>query len=153
MAAGDALRELAERVRRVERAGQDVAEAAAPGVLEAVRETARAGMTPEGEAWAPTQDGKRPLEHAAEAISVSVGGDTEAVILLEVKGHHYFHHFGVGAGRQRQPGKKLRKSKSTGRNIPARPILPTGDATPKPIRDAIARAAGPVVARVVRGGS
>lgn len=81
--------------------------AAAPQIGEALlaefQRTAAAGTTPEGEPWAPTKKGNRPLANAASSMQLVVSGN---VIIIKITDHHVFHQFGAGS--------------------PARHILPSG---------------------------
>lgn len=83
---------------------RDGMQAAARTVEGAVRGTAAAGTSPEGEPWAATKKGGRAMAHAAAAVSVVVVG---TVLLLKLAGAEVFHHFGV-------------------RGAPARPVIPRG---------------------------
>lgn len=149
------LKAISATLRELPLIGQDVAEEAAPEVLKAARATAAAGTAPDGSAWAPTQEGERPLKNAAAAISVDVGGAREAVIVIKLRGHHVYHHYGVGAGRASTTGgrknKRNRASKAKGgRNIPARKIIPE-ERLPPAVTEAIERAAASVRDRKLKG--
>jgi hypothetical protein len=124
------LSDLSRRLRELDGVGVAIAEEARPAIEAAVRATAAAGTTPDGAAWKPRKaDGKRALEHAADAISVVVSGTRQAVLTMVLRGPYVFHQ------------KK-------------RPILP-GDKTGIPSRmmEIVRDAAKRVVARKVRGGS
>jgi hypothetical protein len=135
------LREIAERASRV------TAELAAPDVEKAARGTARAGTSPEGSPWTPTQAGNAPLRRAADAISVTVSGVTVAVVTLVLRGYHVFHHRGVG----KAGGIKKSRSTAKGGGIPKRPILPTGDTLQPEIVAALAKAARKAVTGIMGG--
>ena len=82
---------------------------AAPLVERELKSTASAGVTPEGDTWAPTKSGKAPLQHAAAYVKCMATG---AALRLVVTGHYVFHHRGVG------------------KTTPRRPLLPDGDIPP-----------------------
>lgn len=86
----------------------DMVDAAAPEiatVLEsAIHESIAGGKSLDGQAWAPTKDGRQPLQNAASAVTVSVMGRT---ILIQLTGYHVFHQFGTS-------------------RLPRRPIIPMG---------------------------
>ena len=61
---------------------QKIAGACAPLVKEAAVESAKAGRTPWGEAWAPRKrDGTAALVHASEAIQVQARGSLVRLVL------------------------------------------------------------------------
>ena len=129
------LDELVERLRGIDRAGVEIAEAAKVEILEIARETAAAGTTPDGASWAPRKaDGGRALEKAASAISAVVSGTTRAILTLVLSGPYVFHH-GAKGKRQR------------------RILFDPAQGVPDRMRAAIERAAAKVIARRVGGGS
>jgi hypothetical protein len=129
-----ALDELVANLRRVDAVGVAIAEEALPEVLEEARRTAAAGTSPDGEPWAPKNDGGRALPNAAAAIVGRVSGVTKAVIVLTL-GRPYVYHHGSKAKDKR------------------RPILFTpANGVPQRMQDAIRRAAVRVVGRVLGGG-
>jgi hypothetical protein len=124
-----ALSAFVERLRALRQLATETARAAAPLVERAARETAAAGTDPEGNRWAPTKDGRRPLANAAAAIrGVAVG----SAVQLVVRGYHVFHHHGTA-------------------RLPQRRILPEG-AIPKAIGEAVRAAARLTFTRTVGGG-
>jgi hypothetical protein len=133
MSDGDAaLAEFIARVRRLGTLGADAAKIAAPYVLEAARETAAAGTTPSGEAWAPKKDGGRALVNAADALSVEAVG---SVVVLTLTGPEVIHNRGTT-------------------KYPKRQILPAGGAgIPANIGKALARAAKEAFDRTMGGGT
>lgn len=67
---------------------------AAQEVKKHLDKTIAAGTSPSGKAWKPRQsDGGKPLQNAAAAVEVRVAGKT---IVVELTGHHVFHHYGAG---------------------------------------------------------
>jgi hypothetical protein len=60
-----------------------------------LQKTASAGQAPDGTTWKPREsDGGKPLRNAMANIDVRQVSPTQAVI--ELKGHHVFHHYGAG---------------------------------------------------------
>ena len=130
---------LIEQLEKLDSVGVQIATEARGDVEAAARATAAAGTTPSGEAWAPKKDGGgRPLAHAASAITAIVSGGSRAVIALVLRGHYVVHHFGRA------------KSKGGG-GLPKRQILPSSDALPPAITNAVQAAAERVLARVMGG--
>lgn len=103
-----------------------IAKEAAPLVQEAARKTAAAGTTPDGEAWTPTKDGRKPLENAADHITARASGPTLRIYL---NGPDVFHHFGTG-------------------RVPRRQIIPEGKIPPA-IGSAMQRATSIVMGRAL----
>lgn len=140
------LRELAASLRAApKRLGQEIALEAAPLLQAEVRGTASAGEDPYGKAWAPTKDGKPPLEHVGSAIHAVVSGTTAAVVTLILHGHYVFHQRGVGKGKGKPDAK---------RGTPARQILPDprkGE-LPEGMLAVIRKAAATVRERLLSGG-
>jgi hypothetical protein len=87
------------KLRRYGAVGPRAAALGAPRVLQAIQRTAKAGTTPEGVPWPPRKDGGRPLEHAAEHLSVRVDGST---IVLTLTGPDVIHNFGDNRNPKRQ---------------------------------------------------
>lgn len=108
-----ALDRMIASLRSMATLAKDAAPIAARHVEGQLRSTAGGGQDPDGKPWPKTQDGGRALKNAAGAISARAIG---TVILILLKGHHIFHHFGVG--------------------IPRRQIIPQGS-VPKRLGDAI----------------
>lgn len=126
-----ALDAMFDHLRGLKKLPEDVCKAAADEVLRAARATAAAGTTPDGTPWQATKGGGRPLEHAAERLSVNVIG---RLIVLTLKGVEVVHNFGTKWN-------------------PKRPILPDGGAgVPKNIATAIRKTAGRVFSRAMGGG-
>lgn len=126
------LDDIIERLRAVDQLGAEVAVEVRPELEQLAQETAAAGTTPGGDAWATTRDGRRALPNAARAIKAIVSGTTKAVVTLVLSGPYVYHH-GAKGKRRRQ-------------------ILPSlQDGIPKPMVDAVQAAASRVVARLFGG--
>lgn len=126
-AAVNYLGSLADRFRRLRGLSEEVAKEAVADVQAAARSSAAAGTTPAGAPWRPTQLRGRPLQNAPAAISARAVG---AIVQIVLAGHHVYHSLGIGE--------------------PKRTVIPDqGDPVPPAVRDAIARAAERVLARVV----
>lgn len=123
------LSEWAARVRSLRDFAKDTAAESEAGAVRAVQESAAAGVDPDGNAWAPTKDGRRPLKNAAASVFGKVAG---ATLRLGVRGRYVFHDRGVG------------------KTIPARHILPVGALPPGVLR-AIQEAARRVFRRHMKG--
>lgn len=137
MGAEDQLQELAANLRKLDAVGTRIATEALPGVLKASRATAAAGTDPDGNAWAPTKDGRAALPNAANAITAVVSGSTRAVLTLILKGVYVYHQ------RSKSKGKK---------GLPRRVILDiTG--VPQALADEIGAAAKRVIRRTMGGSS
>lgn len=66
-----------------------------------LQKSTAAGTAPDGAPWAPRKsDGGKALENAGAAIDVRQVSATQAVI--ELKGHHVFHHYGAAANPVRK---------------------------------------------------
>lgn len=116
------------RLERLKTLAPDAAIRAAPAVLAALKTTAAAGQTPDGEAWDTKKDGSRALAKAADAITVATSGLT---ILLSLAGAYVYHNNSKGAH--------------------ARRILPdSGKTLPSRVTEAIKSAAGEAFRRAMR---
>jgi hypothetical protein len=77
---------------------------AAPDVAKVVRRdiegTISRGTSSEGHPWRPTQEGKKPLQHAAQALRSASIGDVIYVRLVGVEARH--HKGRVKGGQKRQ---------------------------------------------------
>lgn len=102
---------------------------AAPRLEAVARASAASGTTPDGKAWKARQSGNGPLlKNAPAAITAAVG---IAVVVLIVRGHHFFH--------------------TTGRGATLRKIIPLpGDPLPRPYVDAIRGASVEAFRKAVR---
>jgi len=98
-----ALDRMIATARSMATLAQDAAPIAARYVESSLRATASAGQGPDGTPWSEKKDGGQALKNAAAAISVKAIG---TVILIVLRGHHVYHHFGAG--------------------VPRRPIIPQG---------------------------
>lgn len=100
-----ALDEMIASIRAIPGLGAREAPGIARDVYASLQQTASAGQSPYGEAWAPgKKSGARVMVDAAKAITVQAIGSTIRIIL---SGPEVFHHFGAS-------GK------------PPRPVIPTG---------------------------
>lgn len=134
------LDRLAAQLRAFDRVGFAIAEDAMPAVLAAAKATAAAATDPNGQAWAPTKDGRAALPKAAGAITATVSGTTKAVITLILPFPYRFHQ---GS-----------KNKSAKKGLPRRVVLPNEDTgLPDSIRDAIKASAVKIVKRTLGGGA
>ncbi len=85
----DGLSSLAERLRAIPTLGPAIAAEAAPSCQAIARETAAAGTTPEGAAWAPRKkDGQRALVNAADAVTARAEGSSVVLVLSGVNVYH-----------------------------------------------------------------
>jgi len=55
-----------------------------------------ASTDPDGKAWAPRKDGKRPLQNAGKALKVTTNG---TVVIATLDGHIARHHHGRVKGK------------------------------------------------------
>lgn len=127
---GDAaLDAMIAKIRAVGGLPGAAAHEAAPLVEAAVKKTAAAGTTPDGQPWKPTKDGGRPLVNAAAALSAKAIG---TVVQVTLKGVEVIHNFGD-------------------KRNPKRQILPDGGAgIPKGIVDALVEGANRAFAKIMR---
>lgn len=128
-----ALEEMAADFQRLADGSFDaeVQRRATPLVEAAVKASAAAGTTPDGQPWAVRKDGGRALVNAAAAIAVK---SYPGVLRIILTGVEVFAHFGKGA-----------------RQV-ARKIIPDTGTMPKAIADAIGQATDEAFARVFGGG-
>jgi hypothetical protein len=91
-------------IARVENLPRVVVKRAAPDVAEVVeaelRRTIAAGTTSDGKAWAPREDGGKPLATAADSLVVVPVGTR---ILARLRGHVARHHRGIARGGIERP--------------------------------------------------
>lgn len=87
-------------LEKLAKLGEDAAKHAAPFVDEAVKATAKAGTTPDGDAWKPKKDGGRALVHAADALSTKARGD---LVTVTLRSPETFHNFSKKHKRQILP--------------------------------------------------
>jgi hypothetical protein len=94
---------LDAQIRRL-RSVKGLAKDAAPFVAKALKSEIDAqiarGEGPDGTPWALTDEGRRPLQNAAKAVSVTAVG---SVVVARVEGHEAFHHRGQTRGNVRRP--------------------------------------------------
>jgi len=108
---------------------EDAAKEAAPLVLDAVKATAAAGTTPDGEAWRARKDGSRAMPDAAASLTVTTKG--ERVIVKTTRGHAINNN--LSEARRRQ-------------------ILPKRDAVPEAVNEALAEGARRAFEKAMRDG-
>lgn len=104
---------------------------ATPLVEQALKQSASAGTTPEGAAWASKKGGGRAMPNAAKAIAVKAFPGVVRVVLTGVE---VFHHFGKGVSEVR------------------RRIIPDTGTIPQLIADALKRASDEAFDRIFGGG-
>lgn len=89
---------LALQIARIRDLG-GLAKAAAPAAAVAVREVLDAqiakGTDAEGATWQPTQEGKKPLRNASQAVTVVAVGST---VFARLKGPEARHSRGIAKG-------------------------------------------------------
>lgn len=124
-----ALDDLIARLRALAGAqiGARVAAKAVPGVDAALKKTAKAGTTPDGQPWQVKKDGGRPLKNAASKISTEASGN---LVIATLTGPEAFHHRGA-------------------RGAPVRQILPDSGTIPEGVRKALLEAAEAVFKEVM----
>jgi hypothetical protein len=128
LASVDAMSAKLKAMGNPERVASRVAEVAAPLVDAAIKRTAAAGTTPDGNPWAPTKDGKRPLENVVSQITTSAAGPT---ITTTLTGPAAFHSKGLG-------------------HSPRRQVLPDTGNVPPAVEDALNQAAKQVFEEMTR---
>jgi hypothetical protein len=89
------LDDMIARLRSLGGSLDDLAEDVADEVRAELERTIAAGTTPEGVAWQTTRSGKRPLEHAQQALHVAAVGRT---IYVRLTGPEAMHHLGSARG-------------------------------------------------------
>lgn len=94
------LDDMIRSLRSISKLDERAATIAAPLLESALKATANAGTTPDGQPWAPRKkDGGRAMAGAASAISAGASGDTVRVTL---RGPEVFWHFGERGAPRRQ---------------------------------------------------
>lgn len=94
------LNGMIERVRRLGAAGPEFAKVAATELRAQIEENIAAGRGPDGVAWEPTEEGKKPLQGAAAALEVTSVG---TVVIARISGYHANHHKGKTRGNIARP--------------------------------------------------
>lgn len=90
---------MIDSLRGLAKLNERTAAIAAPMLEGALRATASAGTSPDGQAWAPKKDGGgRPYAGAAKAISAKAIGD---VVRVTLEGPEVFGHFGARGAPKR----------------------------------------------------
>lgn len=98
MSSGEAA--INAMIRKVRKLPKELQASAFAETLEAeAKRTASAGTTPNGTPWAPTVDGGRALEHAADRIQTVVAGRR---VILSVHGPAAIHNYGTSKDPKRQ---------------------------------------------------
>ncbi len=97
------IEDLDRLIAKLKKLG-DLPRQVAPQVAIELRKTLeaniKAGKAPDGSSWAMRQDGGRPLENAAKALTVTANG---TVIVARLTGPEALHHRGaVKGGKRRQ---------------------------------------------------
>lgn len=82
------------------RLGPEAAKRAVKHIDRAVKATAAAGKTPDGQPWAAKKDGGRALVHAADALSTTSRG---SIVTVTLKSPEVFHNFSKSHKRQILP--------------------------------------------------
>jgi hypothetical protein len=67
--------------------------AAVAEVQNVYKATTSARTAPDGTPWKETKDGQKPLKNAFAAIDVRQAGPS--TVIVELKGHHVFPHYGA----------------------------------------------------------
>ena len=109
--------------------GARVATKAAPLVDEAIKRTAKAGQTPDGQTWQQKKNGERPLVNAAASITTRPAGN---LVISTLTGPTVIHHLGLGG-------------------FPKRQVLPETGTIPPAVSTALETAAREVIAEVLGG--
>jgi len=79
------------RIRALPELGRRAAPAVAQAVELELKRQIAAGVDPDGKSWQPTEDGRKPLETAAAALTVGAQGST---VIMRLHGHIARHHRG-----------------------------------------------------------
>lgn len=91
------LREMIGELAKLDGMAQLTAEEAAPLVEAALKATAAAGVSPEGQPWAPRKkDGGRAMVNAAAHVSARAVG---SVVKVALDGVDVFHHYSKSTPR------------------------------------------------------
>jgi hypothetical protein len=104
------LQDMIDSLHRLGELPEKLAPKVAAALLTEVSASVARGESPDGKAWQPTKDGKRPLQNAAKALRAEAVG-TVALLILE--GPEVRHHLGSAKGgvqRQILPSRKLNAS-------------------------------------------
>ena len=111
--------------------GSKIAAKAAPHLEEALKANLSAGVSPEGQAWAPRKEnGGRAYAKAASKLDVKALGD---LVKVTVTGPEVYGHFGAGG-------------------MPVRKMIPDGgDGVPKVVAEALQKGAEEALEEVTNG--
>lgn len=109
----DGFAKLDAMIGRLATLGPQTVRRAAPKVAKALERELVAqigrGQGPDGKPWPRTKDGRKPLQNAAGALTVTAVGNT---VVARLEGPEALHHKGAVRGRVRRP--ILPTSKLTG---------------------------------------
>ncbi len=122
----DSMIKALQKLSDPTRLSSELATAASPYVLQAMKKTLSAGMSPEGEYWAATKEGGRAYAHAADKVTVTPNG---VYIGIQIKGPEAFANSGVKG------------------HLPKRQMLPEGGSIPSTISDALMKGADVLLAK------
>ena len=92
----EALNQMIARLQGIPDLVQSVLPECAAECHAVIAENVAAQVGPDGEAWAPGNDGKPVLQNAAAAVTALAIGN---VILLRVSGPEAKHHLGIAKGK------------------------------------------------------
>ena len=95
-----ALDRAIARVRELGALPEQIAPAVAREAKAQIDANIAAGRAPNGQAWEPTAEGKRPLRNAAQAVTAAPIGSR---VVVSVSGPEAFHHKGKTRGNIARP--------------------------------------------------
>lgn len=98
-AAFDALQAQIRRLQDLPGAGERYAPEVAEVLQVGISRQIAAGTDPAGTPWQPTKEGKRPLQHAAGALTCFAAGN---VVIAKLTGLEALHHMGAVKGKIRR---------------------------------------------------
>ncbi len=98
MSAYDELTAFVAKLRGLKVLAPQAAKEAAPLIEEAIKKTAAAGTTIDGDPWPAKRDGARALPNAAGSISAVANG---AAVIVTLAGNYVFHNSAKGPDRRR----------------------------------------------------
>jgi hypothetical protein len=94
-----ALDDMIARLRKLPELAAIAAEDVADVLDEELHATIAAGTAPDGTPWAPTLEGKRPLQNAGRAGTLFVQA-VGRVVYVRLTGPEARHHRGIARGRK-----------------------------------------------------
>jgi hypothetical protein len=98
-AAAEALDAMIASCRKMETLVADSMPALTAAVRAETERTIAAGTSAYGEQWQPTQQGERPLKHAAKAVTVL---SVNRTIFITIVGPEARHHLGRVKGKRKR---------------------------------------------------